>query len=72
VRELFLFRKTDYYLSITIMSTKSRQKGFTIVELMVTIVVAGFIIPAVAVALTNLAVEQAVARPSTGQYVNPE
>jgi prepilin-type N-terminal cleavage/methylation domain-containing protein len=62
VRELFLFRKTDYYLSITIMSTKSRQKGFTIVELMVTIVVAGFIIPAVAVALTNLAVTNKLSR----------
>ena len=32
------------------------QKGFTIVELVVTIVIAGFIIPAVAVALSQLAV----------------
>jgi prepilin-type N-terminal cleavage/methylation domain-containing protein len=32
------------------------QKGFTIVELVTTIVIAGFIIPAVAVALSQLAV----------------
>jgi prepilin-type N-terminal cleavage/methylation domain-containing protein len=39
-----------------------KQKGFTIVELMVTVVVSGFIIPAVAVALTNLAVVNKIAR----------
>jgi prepilin-type N-terminal cleavage/methylation domain-containing protein len=31
-----------------------RQKGFTIVELIVTIVIAGIILPAVAIAITNL------------------
>jgi type II secretory pathway pseudopilin PulG len=44
------------------MNTKKQIKGFTIVELMVTVVVAGFIIPAVAVALTNLAVTNKLAR----------
>jgi type II secretory pathway pseudopilin PulG len=34
---------------------KKRQMGFTIVELVVTIVVAGIIIPSVAIALNNLA-----------------
>lgn len=34
---------------------KKRQTGFTIVELIVTIVIAGFIIPSVAIALNNLA-----------------
>jgi len=33
---------------------KNRQNGFTIVELIVTIVIAGIIIPAVALALNNL------------------
>jgi prepilin-type N-terminal cleavage/methylation domain-containing protein len=32
----------------------NHQKGFTIVELVVTIVIAGIIIPAVAIALNNL------------------
>jgi prepilin-type N-terminal cleavage/methylation domain-containing protein len=44
------------------MKAKSSQKGFTIVELMVTVIVAGFIIPAVAVALTNLAVTNKLSR----------
>jgi prepilin-type N-terminal cleavage/methylation domain-containing protein len=44
------------------MKKRKNQKGFTIVELMVTVVVAGFIIPAVAIALTNLAVINKVAR----------
>jgi type II secretory pathway pseudopilin PulG len=44
------------------MNTKSRQFGFTIVELMVTVVLAGIIIPAVAVALTNLAVTNKLSR----------
>lgn len=39
-----------------------RQKGFTVVELIVTIVIAGIIIPAVAIALTNLAVINKQAR----------
>jgi prepilin-type N-terminal cleavage/methylation domain-containing protein len=34
---------------------KKRQKGFTVVELVVTIVIAGIIIPSVAIALNNLA-----------------
>lgn len=34
---------------------KKHQKGFTIVELVVTVVIAGIIIPAVALALNNLA-----------------
>lgn len=34
---------------------KNTQKGFTIVELVVTVVIAGIIIPAVALALNNLA-----------------
>ena len=33
---------------------KKRQKGFTVVELVVAIVIAGIIIPAIAVALNNL------------------
>jgi type II secretory pathway pseudopilin PulG len=44
------------------MRPKNSQSGFTIVELVVTIIVAGIIIPAVAVALTNLAVVNKVAR----------
>jgi type II secretory pathway pseudopilin PulG len=38
------------------------QTGFTIVELVITIVIAGIIIPAVAIALTNLSVVNKVAR----------
>jgi prepilin-type N-terminal cleavage/methylation domain-containing protein len=44
------------------MKEKRTNKGFTIVELMITVVVAGFIIPAVAVAITNLAIVNKVAR----------
>jgi prepilin-type N-terminal cleavage/methylation domain-containing protein len=47
------------------MNKKCSQKGFTIVELVVTIVVAGFIIPAVALALTNLSVVNKIARDKT-------
>jgi prepilin-type N-terminal cleavage/methylation domain-containing protein len=47
---------------MSIMKTKNRQHGFTIVELMVTIVLAGIIIPAVAIALNNLAVTNKLAR----------
>jgi prepilin-type N-terminal cleavage/methylation domain-containing protein len=38
------------------------QNGFTIVELVVTIVIAGVIIPAVAISLTNLSVVNKIAR----------
>jgi prepilin-type N-terminal cleavage/methylation domain-containing protein len=44
------------------MNIKSRQQGFTIVELVTTIVVAGVLIPAIAIALTNLSVINKVAR----------
>jgi prepilin-type N-terminal cleavage/methylation domain-containing protein len=44
------------------MKAKSPQKGFTVVELLVTVVVAGVIIPAVAMALTNLSVVNKLAR----------
>jgi prepilin-type N-terminal cleavage/methylation domain-containing protein len=44
------------------MKIKQNQHGFTIIELVVTIVIAGIIIPAVAVALTNLSVVNKVAR----------
>jgi prepilin-type N-terminal cleavage/methylation domain-containing protein len=47
------------------MRIKYSQKGFTIVELVVTIVVAGFIIPAVVLALTNLSVVNKIARDKT-------
>jgi prepilin-type N-terminal cleavage/methylation domain-containing protein len=47
------------------MKKRYSQDGFTIVELVVTIVVAGFIIPAVAVALTNLSVVNKIARDKT-------
>jgi type II secretory pathway pseudopilin PulG len=36
--------------------------GFTIVELVITIVIAGFIIPAVAIAITNLSVINKISR----------
>jgi prepilin-type N-terminal cleavage/methylation domain-containing protein len=38
------------------------KRGFTIVELMVTVVLAGIIIPAIAIALNNLAVTNKLAR----------
>jgi prepilin-type N-terminal cleavage/methylation domain-containing protein len=44
------------------MNIKSRQQGFTIVELVTTIIVAGILIPAIAIALTNLSVVNKVAR----------
>jgi prepilin-type N-terminal cleavage/methylation domain-containing protein len=44
------------------MKAKRTQKGFTVVELLVTVVVAGVIIPAVAMALTNLSVVNKLAR----------
>jgi prepilin-type N-terminal cleavage/methylation domain-containing protein len=44
------------------MKEKSYQKGFTIVELMITVVLAGIIIPAVAVSLTNLSVVNKLSR----------
>src|SRR5436190_2054645 len=44
------------------MNKNSLQRGFTIVELMTTVVVAGIIIPAIAIALTNLAVVNKLAR----------
>jgi prepilin-type N-terminal cleavage/methylation domain-containing protein len=44
------------------MKAKRPQKGFTVVELLVTVVVAGVIIPAVAMALTNLSVVNKLAR----------
>jgi prepilin-type N-terminal cleavage/methylation domain-containing protein len=44
------------------MNKNSQQQGFTVVELMTTVVVAGIIIPAVAIALTNLAVINKQAR----------
>jgi prepilin-type N-terminal cleavage/methylation domain-containing protein len=44
------------------MKIKQNRHGFTIIELVVTIVIAGIIIPAVAVALTNLSVVNKVAR----------
>jgi prepilin-type N-terminal cleavage/methylation domain-containing protein len=44
------------------MNKNNRQTGFTIVELMITVVLAGIIIPAVAISLTNLAVVNKQAR----------
>jgi prepilin-type N-terminal cleavage/methylation domain-containing protein len=44
------------------MKAKSPQKGFTVVELLVTVVIAGVIIPAVALALSNLSVVNKLAR----------
>jgi prepilin-type N-terminal cleavage/methylation domain-containing protein len=44
------------------MNKKCRQHGFTIVELMITVVLAGIIIPAVATALSSLAVINKVSR----------
>jgi type II secretory pathway pseudopilin PulG len=44
------------------MHKKKNPAGFTVVELMITVVIAGFIIPAVAIALTNLAVVNKQAR----------
>jgi prepilin-type N-terminal cleavage/methylation domain-containing protein len=41
---------------------KKSQQGFTIVELIITIILAGIIIPAVAIALTNLSVTNKLAR----------
>lgn len=43
---------------------KHRQHGFTIVELVITIVIMGVIVPAVALALTNLSVINYQARDS--------
>jgi prepilin-type N-terminal cleavage/methylation domain-containing protein len=44
---------------------KNQPRGFTIVELIVSIVLIGFIVPAVAIALTNLTVLNARARDLT-------
>lgn len=44
------------------MDQNKSQKGFTLVELVTTIIIAGIIIPAVAIALTNLAVINKIAR----------
>jgi prepilin-type N-terminal cleavage/methylation domain-containing protein len=44
------------------MNKKCRQHGFTIVELMISVVLAGIIIPAVATALSSLAVINKVSR----------
>lgn len=41
---------------------RNRHAGFTVVELVVTIVIAGFIVPAVAIALNNLTVINKQAR----------
>jgi prepilin-type N-terminal cleavage/methylation domain-containing protein len=44
------------------MNRNKQQDGFTIVELVITIIIAGVIIPSVAIALTNLSVINKVAR----------